>query len=84
MKEEVIKSIFKINGTTLQIKLDILDVYLGYRKGARILCYINEQVEEITKELITAEIHIAVGKGMVIQAANSDNNVKDYFENNNQ
>lgn len=84
MKEELIKSIFNINGTTLQIKLDILDVYLGYRKGARILCHINEQVEEITKELITAEIQIAVGKGMVTQTANSANIVKDYFKNNSE
>lgn len=84
MKEEVIKSIFNLKGITLQIKLDILDVYLGYRKGARILCHLNEQVEEITKELITAEIKIAVGKGMVTQTANSANNVKDYFENNSE
>ena len=84
MKEEVIKSIFNIKGTTLQIKLDILDVYLGYRKGARILCHINEQVEGIAKELITAEIQIAVGKGMVSQKANSVNKVKDYFDNNSE
>jgi hypothetical protein len=82
MKEEIINSIFNLKATTLQIKLDILDVYLGYRKGARILCHINEQVEEITKELITAEIQISVGKGMVSQRANSINNVKDYFDNN--
>lgn len=84
MKEEVIKSIFNLKGTTLQIKLDILDVYLGYRKGARILCHINEQVEEIAKELINAKIQIAVGKGMVSQTANSDNKVKDYFDNNSE
>ena len=84
MKEEVIKSIFNIKDATLQIKLDILDVYLGYRKGARILCHINEQVEEIAKELITAEIQIAVGKGMVSQRANSVNKVKDYFDNNSE
>ena len=52
MKEEIIKRIFNIKGTTLQIKLDILDVYVGYRKGARILCHINEQVEDIAKEII--------------------------------
>jgi hypothetical protein len=84
MKEEVIKSIFNLKGTTLQIKLDILDVYLGYRKGARILCHINEQIEGIAKELITAEIQIAVGKGMVSQIANSVNKVKDYFDNNSE
>jgi len=84
MKEEVIKSIFNLNGITLQIKLDILDVYLGYRKGARILCHINEQVEEIAKELISAEIQISVGKGMVSQSANSVNKVKDYFDNNSE
>ena len=84
MKEEIIKRIFNIKGTTLQIKLDILDVYVGYRKGARILCHINEQVEDIAKEIITAELQIAVGKGMVSQTANSANKVKDYFDNNSE
>jgi hypothetical protein len=84
MKEKIIKGIFNLKGTTLQIKLDILDVYLGYRKGARILCHTNEQVKEIAEELINAEIQIAVGKGMVSQTANSVNNVKDYFDNNSE
>jgi hypothetical protein len=80
MNEDIIKSIFNINDTTLQIKLDILDVYLDYRKGARILCYLNNQVEEVTKKLMNAEIQIAVGKGLVSQSACSSNNVKDYFD----
>jgi hypothetical protein len=80
MNEEIIKSIFNINDTTLQIKLDILDVYLEYRKGARILCYLNNQVEEVTKKLMNAQIQISVGKGLVSQSACSSNNVKDYFD----
>jgi hypothetical protein len=84
MNEKAIKSIFNLKCATLQIKLDILDVHLGYRRGARILCQVSEQVEEIAKELISAQIQIAVGKGMVSQAANSVNKVKDYFDSNSE
>lgn len=78
--EDLIRSIFRINNTTLQIKLDILDVYLGYRKGCRILCHLTNQIEVITKEIIASNLYIAVGKGLVSQSSSNPNNVKDYFD----
>lgn len=79
-QDESIRRIFLLNGTTLQTKQDILDVYLDYRKGARILCRLNTQVELIAKELIMSSINIAVGNGVVFQKANNHNNVVDYFD----
>jgi hypothetical protein len=77
--EKLIK-IFAINTTTLQIKLDILDVYLEYRKGARIICRLDSQVESIVKTLLEMNIKVSVGKGLVFQKKGL-NNVVDFFEN---
>jgi hypothetical protein len=77
---EKLSVVFEINSTTLQIKLDILDVYLGYRKGARIICRLDSQVESIVKILLDMNIKISVGKGLVFQKKGL-NNVVDFFEN---
>jgi hypothetical protein len=77
---EKIKLIFSIENCTLQIKLDILDVYLGYRKGARIICRLDSQVESIVKILLEMNIKVSVGKGLVFQKKGL-NNVVDFFEN---
>jgi hypothetical protein len=73
-----INTVFAIT-TTLQIKLDILDVYLGYRKGARIICRLDSQVESVVKILLEMNIKISVGKGVVFQGKGI-NNVVDFFE----
>lgn len=80
MQETLIEDIFSLKNTSLQIKLDILDVYLNYRKGARILCRVDNQIEEILRTLIKCKIGIAIGNGMVIQRQSSPNNVQDYFD----
>ena len=77
---EKISAVLEINSTTLQIKLDILDVYLGYRKGARIICRLESQVESIVKALLDMNIKVSVGKGLVFQKIGL-NNVVDFFEN---
>lgn len=77
--EKIIK-VLEINTTTLQIKLDILDVYLEYRKGARIICKLDFQIESIVKILLDMNIKISVGKGLVFQKKGL-NNVVDFFEN---
>lgn len=77
---EKISKVFEINTTTIQIKLDILDVYLGYRKGARIICKLDSEVESIVKILLDINIKVAVGKGLVFQKKGL-NNVVDFFEN---
>ena len=79
---EKLSVVFEINSTTLQIKLDILDVYLGYRKGARIICRLESQVESIVKVLLDMNIKVSVGKGLVFQKKGL-NNVVDFFENDN-
>ena len=79
---EKIKLIFSIENCTLQIKLDILDVYLDYRRGARIICRLDSQVELVVKELINLDIKVSVGKGLVFQNKGV-NNVVDYFESKN-
>ena len=58
---EKLSKVLAINTTTLQIKLDILDVYLGYRKGARIICRLDSQVESIVKILLEMNIKVSVG-----------------------
>ena len=77
---EKLSAVLAINTTTLQIKLDILDVYLGYRKGARIICRLDSQVESIVKILIDINIKVSVGKGLVFQKKGL-NNVVDFFDN---
>ena len=77
---EKLSKVLAINTTTLQIKLDILDVYLGYRKGARIICRLDSQVESIVKILLEMNIKVSVGKGLVFQKKGL-NNVVDFFEN---
>jgi hypothetical protein len=79
---EKLSSVFAMDATTLQIKLDILDVYLGYRKGARIICRLDTQVESIVKILLDMNIKVSVGKGLVFQAKGL-NNVVDFFEKDN-
>ena len=79
---EKISKVFEINTTTIQIKLDILDVYLGYRKGARIICKLDSEVESIVKILLDINIKVSVGKGLVFQKKGL-NNVVDFFENDN-
>lgn len=80
MQEVLIRDVFGLKNTSLQIKLDILDVLLNYRKGARILCRVENQIEEILETLINCKIGIAIGKGMVLQGHSSPNNVQDYFD----
>lgn len=77
---EKLKKVFELNDTTLQIKLDILDVYLEYRKGARIICRLDSEVESIVKIILDMNIKVSVGKGLVFQKKGS-NNVVDFFEN---
>jgi len=77
---EKIKKVFELNNSTLQIKLDILDVYLEYRKGARIICRLDSEVESIVKIILDMNIKVSVGKGLVFQKKGS-NNVVDFFEN---
>ena len=77
---EKLSKVLAINTITLQIKLDILDVYLGYRKGARIICRLDSQVESIVKILLEMNIKVSVGKGLVFQKKGL-NNVVDFFEN---
>jgi hypothetical protein len=79
---EKLSLVLAINETTLQIKLDILDVYLGYRKGARIICRLGSQVESIVKVLLDLNIKVSVGKGLVFQKKGI-NNVVDFFANEN-
>ena len=76
---EKIKTVLSIKDTTLQIKLDILDIYLEYRKGARIICRLDSQLESIVKILLDMNIKISVGKGLVFQKKGL-NNVVDFFE----
>ena len=64
---EKLKKVFELNDTTLQIKLDILDVYLEYRKGARIICRLDSEVESIVKIILDMNIKVSVGKGLVFQ-----------------
>lgn len=80
MQELLIKDIFDLKNTSLQIKLDILDVFLNYRNGARILCRVDNQIEEILETLIKCKVGIAIGNGMVTQRQSSPNNVQDYFD----
>ena len=77
---EKLSKVLAINTITLQIKLDILDVYLDYRRGARIICRLDSQVELVVKELINLDIKVSVGKGLVFQNKGL-NNVVDFFEN---
>jgi|688.fasta_scaffold230545_2 hypothetical protein len=77
---EKISAVLELNSATLQIKLDILDVYLGYRKGARIICRLESQLESIVKVLLDINIKVSVGKGLVFQKKGL-NNVVDFFEN---
>lgn len=76
---EKLAKVFELGDSTLQIKLDILDVYLEYRRGARIICRLDSQVESIVKVILDLNIKISVGKGLVFQKKGS-NNVVDFFE----
>ena len=49
--EEIYKFINNEN-VSFQIRMDILDVFFDCRKGARIICRINEEVELIVKYIL--------------------------------
>jgi hypothetical protein len=67
---------------SFQIRTDILDVYFDLRKGARIICRLQDELESIVNDLIVLNLSISVGKGLV--AINSNNYVfEDYFKTTN-
>lgn len=64
---------------SFQIRTDILDVYFDLRKGARIICRLQDELESIVNDLILLNLSISVGKGLV--ALSSNNYVfEDYFK----
>jgi hypothetical protein len=80
MNDDSIHKVFNLKNVTLQIKLDILDVFLGRRPGARIFCYLQDQANYIAEELVSLGIKISVARGLISQNANSTNIVRDYID----
>jgi hypothetical protein len=84
MLNEDIYTIINNDKISFQIRMDILDVYFDCRKGARIICKVNEEVERIVNSILKLNLNISVGKGLV-PIYESNSLFKDHFEiNSNQ
>ena len=66
--DQQIRHLLGLHGLTMQIRCDIVDIVLGLRPTARIMLRPGVEVETCIRELVSAEIAIAVGRGIKWQA----------------
>ncbi len=65
MENEIIQEFINNENFSFQIRMDILDIFFDIRKGARVICKKDHEVEEIVKFIIKLNLFISVGKGLV-------------------
>lgn len=77
--DQQIRHLLGLHGLTMQIRCDIVDIVLGLRPTARIMLRPGVEVETCIRELVSAEIAIAVGRGIKWQAKSQRVGVVDWM-----